>query len=293
MTLPELSAHLADAAERALRAVVRVRGRRGYPLSGTVLDERHVVTTARAAPGDEATVDTAAEDGLAAEVVGRDPRTDLALLRLEAGGLEPPDWRDGDDLRVAELVLRLGRPEAGPAASLGVLRARGGPWRTPDGAELALRLDADASPFPGFSGGPLVDAAGRALGIGTAALGGGAATVPAATVREVAAVLREHGRVPRGYLGLAGRPVRLPARLREAAGQRAGLLVLSVEEDAPADRAGLSLGDVLLTLDGRPVHDGPSVAALLAGERIGRELPLRWLRGGEIREAAVTVRERG
>lgn len=167
-------------------------------------------------------------------------------------------------------------------------------WRTMGGGQIDRYLQTDTAMYPGFSGGPLVDAAGRVLGINSSALLRGISlTVPVATVRRLVETLLAHGHVPRGHLGVKVQPVRLPAAIASGVGQETGVLLLSVEAGSPAERAGLLLGDTIVALDGQPVRDIDDLMALLSGDRVGSAAPVRVLRGGEVRDLTVTIGDRG
>jgi S1-C subfamily serine protease len=228
-----------------------------------------------------------------ATLAGRDPGSDLAVLRVEGG--TPAEKAPDKDARVGNLVLALGRPSGGIMASSGVISSVGGPWRSWFGRQLESYIRADLTFYPGFSGGPLVDASGRVLGINTSRLGRGAGlTIPASTVDEVASALLKSGRIKRGYLGIGNQPVRLPKALVEklAGKQETGLLIVSVEPGTPADDGGLLVGDILVAFDGNPLTDTDDLQALLGGERVSKKTPLTVLRGGQVVEVSVTVGER-
>jgi S1-C subfamily serine protease len=164
-------------------------------------------------------------------------------------------------------------------------------WR---GARLERYIQTDATPYPGFSGGPLIDARGNVLGIMTTGLARGAAlAIPADLAWRVAKTLEERGSVKRGYLGILSQPVRLPDGQRLGLMQRGGLLVVGVEEGSPAGRGGLIIGDILATLDGQPIEDTEDLLVLLTGERVGREVQVEVIRGGELQTLQITVGERG
>ncbi len=196
---------------------------------------------------------------------------------------------------MGQLVLALGRPGVGVTASLGIVSAVGGEWRTWQGGTIDRFIRLDLSVYDGFSGGPLVDAGGRVVGINTSALARATAlTVPASTVARAAGQLLTRGHVARGWLGIATQPVRLPPALQRSLGLEAdgGLVVVNVEPDSPADRGGLLIGDILFALDERAVHDPGDVLAALGGDRIGTAVTLRVARGGRAEQVEVTVGER-
>ncbi|CAN5774032.1 trypsin-like peptidase domain-containing protein [soil metagenome] len=288
--------------ETVSRSVVTVDGRRGYALSGVVYAadtgaSAMVVTTSRAVEEETAQVGTADGRTLSATLVGRDPATDLAVLKLEGAaeemGLEPIVWAEMDTLKVGQTVFRVGRPGDTLRATKGILGGLGGAWHTRWGGRVDARLYTDAAAFRGFSGGPLVTLNGETVGLNTAALNrAGDAVVPSATVRRVVGALLEHGRVRRGYLGLGGQSVRLPAEIRERSGQRAGLMVVSVEAEGPAAQAGLVLGDILLKYGGEAVYRPGHLLAQLDETQVGKALGVELLRGGEIHALSVTVGER-
>ena len=177
-------------------------------------------------------------------------------------------------------------------ATLGVISALGGSWRTPAGGEIDRYLQTDVVMYPGFSGGPLVGSTGQFIGLNTSALLRGVSlTVPATTLKSVVETLLAHGRVRRGYLGVGAQPVRLPGALAGQAGQETGLLLVSVESGSPAEKGGLLLGDTIITFDGQPVRHLDDLLSLLSGDRVGKAVPVRILRGGQIQQQTVTVGE--
>jgi S1-C subfamily serine protease len=293
--LRNLSDDLAATVETAGPGVVRVEARRRLPASGIVWSSDGVVVTAHhvVERDENISVGTAGGETVAAALVGRDPTTDLAVLRVETADLTPPTWAESEGLSVGHLVLGLGRPGRTAQATLGIVSALGEGWRTPAGGRVEPYLQTDLVMYPGFSGGPLVDVAGGVLGLNTSALLRGISlAVPTPTVRQVVETLLAHGRVRRGYLGVGAQPVRLPADLAEGVGQETGLLLVSVEPDAPADGAGLTLGDTIVALDGQPVRHMDELLALLGGDRVGASVPVGIVRGGQTQELTVTIGER-
>ncbi|GAO05460.1 S1C family serine protease [Anaeromyxobacter sp. PSR-1] len=294
--LAQLSARLAALTASAAAHVVRVEGRRHASASGVVWSADGVIVTAHhALERDEGvTVGLPSGDEVAAEVIGRDPSTDLAALRVRAPGLAPPDWADAAGAAAGQLTLVVTRPGRGPRAELGLLARAGEAFRAPMGGRIDRWLELGVARHPGLSGGLVLGADGLALGVAAAGLVRGAAlAVPAATLGRVVASLLSHGEVRRGYLGLATQPVPLPPALRARTGEELALLVARVEPGSPADRAGVLLGDAILSVGGEALQDPGELLALLSEDRIGQAVTLRVLRAGELREVAVTVGVRG
>ena len=293
--LDRISEDLADIVQAAGPGIVRVEARQRLPASGMVWSQDGVIVTTHHVIERQERIRVGLPDGPAidASLIGRDPTTDDAVLKVQASDLSPLRRADADTARVGQLVLALGRPGSAPAATLGVVSALGGPWRTHAGGSLDHYLQTDAVMYPGFSGGPLVDASGRALGINTSALLRGIAiTISSSSLERIVGALLSHGRIKRGYLGIGTQPARLPERLHEEVGQETGLLVVSVEPDSPADAAGLMLGDALVGLDGRPVRQVDDLLSRLDGDLIGRSAAARIVRGGQVQELSVVVGER-
>ena len=290
--LQSLSNELAGAVERAGRSVVAVNARRRLPSTGVHWTSGLVVTADHTVQIDEGiTVTTPDGEARAATLAGRDPGTDLALLRIDAGDLPGAAIADSDAARVGHLVVALG---AGPSASVGIISALGGPWGTPRGGQVDRLLRVDLTLYPGFSGGPLIDTQGRVVGINTSGLARLRLAIPSATVSRVADELARRGRVARGYLGLGMQPVRLPEEIRRALGLASdhGLIVINVEPDGPAARAGILLGDVLVRLDGRALDDVRDVQAILARHAVDSAVAVTLVRAGQTVETSVTLGER-
>ncbi len=293
--LQSLSNALAATVAAAGASVIRVDARRRMPASGIAWSADGLVVTAHHVVERDSDIRVGLADGreLPADLVGRDPTTDLAVLRVAASDLAPLDWTDPDDLGVGQLALALGRPGRTVQATLGIVGALGGAWRTAAGGKVDRYLHTDVVMYPGFSGGPLVGADGRAIGLGSSALVRGASVVlPAPTVRRVVGEIVAHGHVRRGYLGVSAQAVRLPTAVAEHLGQESGLLLVGVEPEGPAAQAGLHMGDTLVRLDDQPLRHMDDLAAVLSGDRIGAELGLRYLRGAEVLVGHVRIGER-
>jgi S1-C subfamily serine protease len=301
--LQDLSDALAATVEAADSSVVRVEARRRLPSSGIIWSSDGVIVTAYHVVERDENISVGLPDGqsVPATLVGRDPTTDLAVLRaqvpttsgVKTAGLTQPTLADFDNLHVGHLVLALGRPGRTVQATLGIVSALGESWRTPAGGQIDRYLQTDVVMYPGFSGGPLIDAAGQVLGLNTSAmLRGISLTVPTSTLSQVVQILLTHGHVRRGYLGVGAQPVRLPSGLEQQLGQETGLLLVSVEPGSPADQGGLLLGDTIVALDGQPVRHMDDLLALLSSDRVGETLPVRIVRSGQVQELKVVVGER-
>ncbi len=293
--LTDLSRDLAGVVETAGRSVVRVEARRRIPSSGVLWSGDGIVVTANHTVQREENITVGLPDGskAGATLAGRDPSTDIAVLRVSAEGGTAADRAGTENLKVGHLVLALGRPGRTVRATLGIVSALGESWRTPEGSQIDHYLQTDAPFHPGFSGGPLVDAGGRVLGLNTAALlRGFSLTIPVATLQQVTETLLAHGRVRRGYLGIGAQPVRLTGEIERTLSQKEGLLLMSIEPESPAERGGLYVGDILVTFAGQPVEALGDLMGMLGPERIGSSVPLRIVRGGQARELTLSVGER-
>jgi len=292
--LVSLSDGLAGAVEAGAPGVVRVEGRRRLPASGIVWSDDGVIVTAHHTVEKDENIGVGLADGktATARLVGRDPTTDVAVLRADAKGLQPAALISAEALRVGNIVLALGRPGHNVMATLGIVSALGKEWRTPAGGRLDHYLQTDAVMYPGFSGGPLIDAAGRVVGMTTSALLRGVSlAVPVDDLRQTVETLLAHGRVRRGYLGVGAQVARLPAGLAAQVDQETGLLLGSVEPGSPAERGGLFMGDAIISLDGQPVRDLDDLLALLGGDRVGKTVKVGIVRGGAVSEMPVTIGE--
>jgi S1-C subfamily serine protease len=283
---------IADAVARGERSVVRVDARRA-PASGVAWSEDLLVTALHNLERDEPEVGHPDGRTAGAAVVGRDPALDLALLRVDGGGLRPPEWADPAGLRTGAVAPCVTRPGRAARASLGVIARLSDGVRTPGGASLDRLVEIDVPLRPGLSGGVALDAAGRAVGMLLAGLVPGAPlALPHPTLERAVKELLEHGGPRRGFLGIATVPVRLPAALARDVDAPGAILVSAVEPGSPAERGGIALGDAIVSVDGRPVASAADLLPLLDAERIGAALPVTLLRGGQRLSLSVEVGRR-
>ena len=290
--LTELSTAMATAVSQADSGIVRVEGRRRFGATGIVWHADGLILTANHVLSRDDGLNVGLSNGerVSASLVGRDPSTDLALLKADANDLTPLTEGNKQELGVGNLVLALGRPGRTVQATLGIISALGDGWRTRLGGEIDRYMQTDVVMYPGFSGGPLVDTAGQLVGLNSSALGRGASmTIPTATLARVADALQAHGRVQRGYLGVSTQRVHLPDNLKAELEQKRGLLVVSVENDSPAAKAGLTLGDTLVSFANSPVQSHDDLLALLAGDVVGTAVPAKFVRGGQVHTTEITV----
>ncbi|MER3554378.1 MAG: signal protein PDZ [Meiothermus sp.] len=288
--ISELSNAIASAVETAGESVVHVSAGRWGGSTGIVWSaDGHILTAAHTLRRSDVSVTLPGGLEVSATLVGRDPSTDLALLKAETDGLTVPQWAETEGLKVGQIVLALGWPGKAVRASMGILSNLGAEWRTPMGGRLEQYIQPDVSMYPGFSGGPLVDAEGRVLGLNTQALRRGMAlTLGVPTLKRVSERLIQRGGAGRAYLGISAQPVRLP----EGAAQERGLLVVSVEPEGPAAKDGLLLGDVLLEVNGKSLHRMEDLLSALSEMEAGTSANFKLWRGGQAHDLSVTLGER-
>ena len=293
--LGAFSDSLADAVETAGRSVVRVEARRrGGPSSGIVWSDGVII----AADHNVEEVDTF-DVGLAGgrvvkgSIAGRDGATDLVVIRADTDGAPPAAWAESASIRAGSLALSLSRPGPAIRAALATVSVVGGEWRTHAAGRIERYIEAEAPIRSGFSGGLLTDLEGHAIGLQTAGLVRNTAiVVPESALGRVAHAILATGRVERGFLGVSTYPVRLPAPLEAAVGQRSALLVLSVSAASPAEKGGVLLGDAIVAVGGRAVSRPGDLLARLMDEKSGTASTVRVIRAGEVREIAVTIGSR-
>jgi S1-C subfamily serine protease len=292
-----LSNALAQATDRAAASTVAVHTEPRGSSSGVVWRRGVIVTADHALRRDEG-IQATLPDGRVVPVslAGRDASTDLAVLRCEEVGAPAEQATDAFSIKPGSLALVVGRTRAsGPVAALGAVSLVVAERRAWTGAALAPYIRLDIGVQPTAIGGAVIEAQGRVIGIATPRFARfGSIAVPATTVNRVVDVLLQKGRIPRGYLGVGLQPVRLPDALRRTLKRddKTAAIVLEVEPEGPAHKAGILIGDIFVALAGQAVTRLEDVHGQLGAESIGKSLPLKFLRGGALQEASIVVGER-
>ena len=292
-TLKDLSDDIASLVEKASKSVVRVDARRGRAGTGIVWDSGLVLTANHVVEQEDDIQVVADDKSTKATLVGRDPATDLALLKVD--GLSAPAMPRAkvEDLRPGQIVLAIGRPGS-LKATFGTISSVSSSWRGWRGSEIEHLIQTNAPLYPGFSGGPLVDVDGRAVGMNSWVFGRGDGRAVAMDVAErVVASLKADGRIRRPYLGIGTQEVPLPEAVKAKAKQDTGLLIVAVEPQSPADKAGLMQGDTLIALNGTTTSSLEDLYSGLRKTKVGGTQTVRVVRAGELKELQVTVGEAG
>ena len=293
-----LSKSISEAIEAVQESIVTVHGGGRSTSSGVVWRPGVVVTVRNGLRRSEVIkVARGGEPFNASVVAGTDAGTDLAVLRVESNSLKPAETSDLERTRVGELVLSVGRSVLGDiSASSGIIARLGSPWRTWRGGQIDRLIRPDVRLYVGQSGSALVNEHHRVLGINSPALARNAIiTVPTQTIDRVVDAILERGHVPRPFLGVAMQAVPVPETLRAqfAEGADQVLLVLHVEPNAPAASAGVLVGDLIVSLNGDPVHDVRDALHQIASLSVGDSVSLVVIRGGARMELTLTVADRG
>jgi len=296
-SLVSLSNELAKLVEEFQSHVVAVHARAHYPSSG-VYWRPGVVVTADHTLGQEEDIQVTLPSGnrVNATLAGRDPGTDIAVLKVGELGSSAAPTEAADSANVGELALVVGRsPSSGPNASLGIISAVSGSWRTWRGGRLDQYIRLDATLFPNSSGGAVVDCRGQLLGIATSGLSRiGGLAIPASTINRVLDALLKKGYVPRGYLGIGVQPVAIPDALAVhlSVTAKTGVMVVKVEPGGPADQAGVLLGDILVELGNTQLEQIEDLQSFSDSGVIGKPVKAKLIRAGALQEISITVGER-
>ena len=295
--LIELSNALAQATDRAATNVVAVHTERRGSSSGVVLRTGVIVTAEHALRRDE-DIQVTLPNGrvVPATLAGRDPSTDIAVLKCADASDAAREFGDLAALKPGSLALVVGRTRAsGPVAALGVISLVARERHTWADASLVPYIRLDVSLQPTAIGGAVVDSHGNTVGLATPRFAGfGAIAVPISSIIKIADTLLQKGHIPRGFLGVGLQPVRLPDGLRERLQwkEKTAAIVMDVHPGGSADKAGIVIGDILISLGGQDVTRLQDIQVHLAGDAIGKTLPLKFIRGGSIQEGSIVVAQR-
>lgn len=298
-SLQDFSDQLAAMVDQVARSTVRVDARNRVAGTGIVWSSEGVVVTADHVVEREEDIHVQV-DGTTynAELVGRDPSTDLAVLRFDEKNTASAKFADSKSLKQGNLVFAVGRPWGEDAiVSSGIVSAVGR-FGFGNGWGEQFReglIHADVTLYPGFSGGPLADASGRVVGLNTSAIGRGMSlAVPGETISRVVTELLKEGRIRRGYLGVGVQKIPLSETLKGklTLKQETGLMVLTVEAGSAAEKGGFIPGDILIGADGSTLARVRELHRWLATQRSGQQVKARVIRGGEIKDLSVTMGER-
>ncbi|MBV8570449.1 MAG: serine protease [Acidobacteriaceae bacterium] len=294
--LSGFSQALTDLVTRTAPSVVAVKAAPYRVVSGIVLEGGLIAVTDHTLKReDRVSVHAFGGEEILASILGRDPSVDVAILKIDSGGGSPLPLADVTTLHAGTLAAVVGlTADVGPTASLGILGAVGPSRRTWRGGTLDHFLRLDVNLYPSQAGAAVVTAEGKLIGMATGALlRQSGVALPVSTIRRVADELLKEGRIRYGYLGVGLQPVAVRSTRHKLQNvPSTGLIVLSVEPDSPADNAGVQIGDIFITLAGKPVMDVEELQMALRGDVVGRSVPATLLRGGEPLEVTITISER-
>jgi S1-C subfamily serine protease len=283
--IQELSAVLAALVAKAAPGVVSVHSLRSRS-SGFVW-RLGLIVTADEGLSEEGKVAVTLPGGAteAAQLVGRDPTSNVAVLRVDRSDL-PPVSLSGSPVATGGLAVAIGAEDGASTAALGVVSRLAGPWRSLRGGEIDARIELDLALRRSGEGGLALDAAGRAFGMAVFGPRRRVLVIPSATIERVATTLQSHGRIARGYLGLGLQPVAIDGS------DRSGAMVMSVDPEGPGAKAGIYQGDILVAWNDELIANVQSLLRALGPDSVGRTITLGLRRGGETRQVPVTIGER-
>ena len=282
--IQDLSTALVRLVETAASGVVAVKS--AHSRSSGFFWRPGLIVTAEEALSEEGdfTVTLPSGESLAAQLVGRDHTTDIAVLRVDRSDL-PPIPLETQTVPVGALAIAVGAEDGAPTAALGMISRSTGPWWSLRGGEIDARIELDLRMRQSAEGGVAIDATGRAIGMTVFGPRRRVLVIPSATIERVAARLEKHGRISRGYLGLGFQLVAI-----EGGGR--GLMIMNVEPQGPGARAGVHQGDIIVTWNGEPIRHVRSLLRALGPDSVGQTVTLGLRRGGETRDVALTIGER-
>jgi S1-C subfamily serine protease len=279
--------------QKLAKSVVSVNGHMSHG-TGVVLDKQgYIVTCNHVLHGCSSIRVGQGGKTFEARVVGTDPYDDIALLKAETSDFEPVELGDSDDLQTGQFVLALANPfnRKQPTATTGIITNPEGGIRGFRGTAMENVIATDTKLNPGFSGGPLVDAEGKLIGVNTAYVWQRGIAIPVNKVKAITNRLLTGGKIRKAYLGLIANTVAIPLEIQEEAGieQETGVMVFQVERGAPAKEAGLRMGDVIVAFNGKPVADFYDLPRLLAEDVAGKKSTLTIIREERLQEITITL----
>jgi S1-C subfamily serine protease len=296
-SLSNLSNSIAAIVEVAGKSIVAVNTNRQFAPSAIHWRQGIIVTSDESLKRHE-DLSVTLEDGRqkSIDLLGRDPSTDIAVFRIDADDLPVAAMGDAQDLKVGNLVLALARTSQGDiGAAMGVASAVGGEWQSMLGGKIDRFIRPDINLYPGFSGGALVDAEGKVIGMNTTGKRGTALTIPTITIDRVVDRLLTKGKISRGYLGIGMQPVRLPDSSLQSLNLSSpyGVIIVNIEPNSAAESAGVLLGDILINLDDRPIADTRDILGILNdSSAVGKTVNTKLIRGGKLIDLPLTIGER-
>lgn len=290
--LQSLSEATAEIVSKIAPSVVTVNNGMGSG-SGIVWSPDGYIVTASHVIGKRSTVKVSLGNGKSheAQVIGRDPYTDIALLKIEAKNLKPIEPGDSQSLKPGQFVLALANPFGRQvSATQGIITAVHGTIRTWGGITIEDTIITDARLNPGYSGGPLIDVHGRMIGLNTAYVWNRGIAVPIDTIKHIVESLKTEGKIKRAYLGIVSDTVRLPEEIatQTQVSQHSGVMIYRVEAGSPAKKAGLAMGDVIIKFNDKNIEDINDLHRYLTEETIGKPTKLQTLRGENLTELTIT-----
>lgn len=290
--LQSLSEATAEIVSKTAPSVVTVNNGMGAG-SGVVWSTDGYIVTASHVVGRHNMVNVTLENGknYEAKVIGRDPYSDIALIKIEAKSLKSIEPGDSQSLKPGQFVLALANPFSRQvSATQGIITGVHGSIRTWGGMSMEDTVVTDARLNPGYSGGPLIDVYGKMIGLSTAFVWNRGIAVPVNTVKRIVTSLQNEGKVKRAYLGIVSDTVRLPQEIatQPQVNQHTGVMVYRVEAGSPARKAGLAMGDVIVKFNEKNVQSINDLHRYLTDEVIGKETKIQTLRGENLNELTIT-----
>jgi S1-C subfamily serine protease len=294
--LKQISQDLSNIVAEAGKAVVAVHGNR-YSASGIHWQPELIVTSYESVNLDDKIYVTLPQgEKIEVSVLGSDPTTDIVVLQMPSGNeLSLPRIAESSTLGVGNIVLGIGRsPESGIFASFGIVQTLGAPWRSSSGGIIDQLIRVNLNLSRQGAGGPLLDAEGNIMGFNTFGPRRSVLTIPTSTVNRVVTQLQEKGHIPKAYVGIGMQTVKITESIQSKLSitNQSGLMIVNLEPNQAAEKAGILLGDILVSLNGQPIEESRDFQFFLDSRKIGQTIKVQFIRGGELRQLDVVVGER-